>query len=486
MPPESIINYHETNFTDDPGRIKVIVRRKCKGAEKVLDTSKSATSVMFACSAAGTLLPVYVVYKSEHIWSTWRENGPPGARYNRSHSGWFDSNLFEDWFTNIILPYCRSLPPGPKVLLGDNLASHISLKVITECENNNIRFTLLPPNSTHLTQPLDVSVFRPIKRAWREILGDWKKHNKGVVRKDVFPRLLNQAIKKLDMTNKQNIISGFEATGLVPLNKHKILDKLPKALQENAEQADDMANSLKEVFQRARFNNTDRSYARKKKMNVEPGRSIGENDLPVTSKSSEETTRKDKEKHNQDDYAKDNSEKENDTINENIPAFSTSGKKSAKRKRNKKHDWSDSYSENDIDEVTLNMDTDFDNDLKTFSDLETERSFNDSENDGSIINVADRNWSEKLTVDDYVLVKMLTEKNNVKHYVAKILKVQDGQTYVCKFLRHSNKIPGVFVYPQVDDISTIENADIVKQFLEVEKLRRGRIKIPSLINKNLF
>jgi hypothetical protein len=36
------------------------------------------------------------------------------------------------------------------------------------------RFTFLPENSTHIMQPLDVSVFAPMKRKWREILGNWK------------------------------------------------------------------------------------------------------------------------------------------------------------------------------------------------------------------------------------------------------------------------------------------------------------------------
>jgi len=32
----------------------------------------------------------------------------------------------------------------------------------------------LPENSTHIMQPLDVSVFGPMKKRWRTILNDWK------------------------------------------------------------------------------------------------------------------------------------------------------------------------------------------------------------------------------------------------------------------------------------------------------------------------
>lgn len=50
--------------------------------------------------------------------------------------------------------------------------SHLTLKVIQDCETKDIRFVLLPPNSTHLRQPLDVAYFCPLKRAWRKVLDD--------------------------------------------------------------------------------------------------------------------------------------------------------------------------------------------------------------------------------------------------------------------------------------------------------------------------
>jgi hypothetical protein len=64
VPSANIINYDETNFTDDPGKQKVYVRRGSKHARRILDISKTSTSVMFAASADGILLPLYVVYKA--------------------------------------------------------------------------------------------------------------------------------------------------------------------------------------------------------------------------------------------------------------------------------------------------------------------------------------------------------------------------------------------------------------------------------------
>ncbi|KAI5692806.1 hypothetical protein M8J75_001569 [Diaphorina citri] len=156
IPPGSIWNYDETNLSDDPGSKKVIAKRGSKYVETIANTSKTATSLMFCGNAAGKLLPPYLVYKAEHMWSVWTQNGPPGTRYNRSKSGWFDSVCFEDWFEGMFLPHIRH-EEGPTVVIGDNLSSHISVHVLDLCERHNIRFVCLPPHSTHLTQPLDVA-----------------------------------------------------------------------------------------------------------------------------------------------------------------------------------------------------------------------------------------------------------------------------------------------------------------------------------------
>ena len=170
IPPQNIINYDETNLSDDPGRKKVVVKRGTN-PERIMNSSKSSTSLMLAGTAAGELLPVYVVYKSEKLWDI--ENGPNGARYNRSKSGWFDNACFEDWFQVVAFPFCKR-KSGRCVVIGDNLSSHFSPEVIKLCNENNISFCCLPPNSTHLCQPLDVSFFRPMKTKWRTISADYK------------------------------------------------------------------------------------------------------------------------------------------------------------------------------------------------------------------------------------------------------------------------------------------------------------------------
>ena len=68
-------------------------------------------------------------------------------------------NLIEGGrFFNFFLPNACALN-GPVALIGNNLGLHFSKAVVDACLQNNMFITLVP-NSMHLTQPLDVTVFR--------------------------------------------------------------------------------------------------------------------------------------------------------------------------------------------------------------------------------------------------------------------------------------------------------------------------------------
>lgn len=279
--PTHIWNYDETNLRDDPGLKHVICRRGTKYLEQVCNTTKSSTSVMFAGSASGELMPPYVVYKGEHLWDTWTLNGPKHCHYNRTSSGWFDNSTFEDWFMRLMLPRLKRLD-GPKVIIGDNLASHISETVLKACAEFNIRFICLPPNSTNLTQPLDVAVFRPVKVEWRKILRQWRDTESGSrvsgIPKDRFPSLLKKLTEAISPNVKQNLLSGFRKCSIYPLNKQELLDKFQRReeVDKNAIGAAFLEH-LQEKRKDIEGVNTGRQ--RKKKLNVPSGQSITIEDL---------------------------------------------------------------------------------------------------------------------------------------------------------------------------------------------------------------
>ena len=282
VPACNIINYDETNFTDDPKAKFMLMRRGVKYPSNEMNFSKSSTTVMYAGSAAGVMVPPYVIFKATHLYASWCSGGPKGASYNRSQSGWIDGLIFVDWLKCHLIPWIKqNCDPGIKVLIGDNLSSHISPEALKLCDENDIRFVLLEPNSTDKCQPLDVAVFRPVKILWRKILGEWKEahleiHN--TLPKEKFPALLKQLVDKTDSTITANLVSGFKACGIFPCDRNEVMKDFNMILSPD-ELGGSLVTYLKDQRQVKMAKADSLKVSRGKKLNLEAGKSVKEEDL---------------------------------------------------------------------------------------------------------------------------------------------------------------------------------------------------------------
>ena len=128
---------------------------------------------MFCGNSLGQYLAPMVVYKAKNLYSNWMEGGPQGCVYEATANGWFDSRTFEIWFEKVFVPAVIE-KVGTKMIIGNNLSTHFSTKVIELAAKHNIKFATLPPNSTHICKPLDIAVFGPAKHLWRSILEKWR------------------------------------------------------------------------------------------------------------------------------------------------------------------------------------------------------------------------------------------------------------------------------------------------------------------------
>lgn len=281
VPPGNIINYDETNLTDDPKTKKMIFRRGAKHAERIMDTTKTSTSIMYACTAAGTCLATYVVYKGQRMQDTWISGGPADTIYNCSPSGWFDAEIFVDWFKKVIIPFVRRLPSAePTVIIGDNLASHVSFEVIELCQELNIRMTFLPPNATHLLQPLDVGCFAPLKKAWRGVLETWKMGEgklQGTLPKWIFPALLLAMMTEMDSKWPHICPSAFRACGIHPFDPEHVLKKMRH--EENQESEDVVSQELLSYLKQTRESSVKHRAPRRKRLNTPAGASVSAADF---------------------------------------------------------------------------------------------------------------------------------------------------------------------------------------------------------------
>ena len=82
------------------------------------------------------------------------------------------------------------------------------------CRESNIVLLTLPPNTSHKLQPLDRSVYGPLKRYLNAAIDDWQRmHPSRAMTIYEMAELSGVAFNR-SMTNT-NITTGFEATGII-------------------------------------------------------------------------------------------------------------------------------------------------------------------------------------------------------------------------------------------------------------------------------
>ena len=158
------------------------------------------------------------------MYQSWTEDGPTGAKYTVSPSGWMESLQFTEWFKGIYIEGTDKLE-GPNVLYVDGHSSHISLEVIDLAISNDTSLLCLPPHSSAHFQPLDRTVFKDVKSHWKINLANfYKKPKAQSVTKQNFPMLINGLYEHA--FKPQHATAGFHKTGLFPLDPSKVqMDK---------------------------------------------------------------------------------------------------------------------------------------------------------------------------------------------------------------------------------------------------------------------
>ena len=73
----------------------------------------------------------------------------------------------------MFIPHTRPQDPTQaRLLILDGHDSHTTDDFIWNCFNNNIHLIFLPPHTSHVLQPLDLSVFSPLKHSYRKYLNN--------------------------------------------------------------------------------------------------------------------------------------------------------------------------------------------------------------------------------------------------------------------------------------------------------------------------
>lgn len=173
------------------------------------------------------------MYPYKRIPSALFDKIPEGWSFGHSENGWMISESFYEYMANVFLPWCIKMSiEFPILMYLDGHSSHLSLSLSEFCSEHKIEMINLYPNSTHVSQPMDVAMFHSVKTEWKSETTNHRIDNNGssVQRVDFAP-VLKKTLEKVDVS--KNLVSGFKKCGLYPFNPNALdYSKLFKVVEE--------------------------------------------------------------------------------------------------------------------------------------------------------------------------------------------------------------------------------------------------------------
>lgn len=111
--------------------------------------------------------------------------------------------------------HTRVRPEKKVLLLQHNHISHLSIAAIDLCKNNGIVMLTFPPHCSHKLQPLNRSVYDPLKKMVNSASDSWMRMNPGKTMTIYdIPGLVRIALPAAAIP--KNVQAGFECSGPWP------------------------------------------------------------------------------------------------------------------------------------------------------------------------------------------------------------------------------------------------------------------------------
>lgn len=218
--PTRNFNLDESGFSLSPATGQVLAIRGSQNVSGTTSSKAKENITVLACvSADGQVPPPMIIYPRKRISEAIIENSR-GEDFiiGKSDSGYIITECFYEYMCNGFNDWLEANDiKKPVVVWTDWHETRINFHLAKTLQDLQIILYGLPPNSTHFMQPLDVSVFGPMKKAWRTAAADWQEsHPDETLTQAYFATVFLPMYKKA--CKKENILNGFRKCGLHPFD----------------------------------------------------------------------------------------------------------------------------------------------------------------------------------------------------------------------------------------------------------------------------
>ena len=222
--PDKLFNVDESGLNLELRKGKVLVGAQQTHSYSKAKGNRGHVTVNCCISAAGHVVPPFIIYEKCMPSGNYEEKGPYGALYGKSPNGYMDGQLFKFWFEKQFIPNTAHL--GRRMLIIDGHGSHMTLDVIDVARKADIILYCLPPHTTHILQPLDVSIYGPLKAHFSKITDQIQLIRLGVTENVTICKTEFSLVFKLafeETLSLANMRSAFAKCGIYPFNPHVVL-----------------------------------------------------------------------------------------------------------------------------------------------------------------------------------------------------------------------------------------------------------------------
>ena len=183
--------------THDPWLPNVVAKRRQRKVRYRVSGKKEQITVLARGNAVGQAIPLMVIFEGKNFNHDWTLGEVPGTFYGMSNKGWTDQELFKHWLKDHFLKY--SVEARPLLILLDGHSSHYEPESKEFARNDEVILFCLPPHTTQDSQPLDCTVFGPLKRHWTEMCHDFQQDNPGAT----ISKLISRSVVSIPSIGRQ-------------------------------------------------------------------------------------------------------------------------------------------------------------------------------------------------------------------------------------------------------------------------------------------
>jgi hypothetical protein len=162
---EDIYNFDETGFMMGvAGTSKVVTSVDTIGRATVIHPGNREWVTVIECiNASGWSLPPFMILAGKLHQARWYQDLPPEWAVALSDNGWTTNELGLEWVKHFNR-HTESRTQGVyRLLILDGHESHATPEFDQFCKDNKIITLCMPPHTSYLLQPLNISSYSPLK-----------------------------------------------------------------------------------------------------------------------------------------------------------------------------------------------------------------------------------------------------------------------------------------------------------------------------------